>query len=174
MTGVLDKMRGGDLRSIGKSNDVVIEIKKKPSLIDDVFGGLNSDDPVLKARCADVIEKATRGNPELLTGHKKQIISMLKTESRQEVCWHLAQLIPRLQYTSSEEFEIFEVLKRFLSHKSKIVRVCAMESMVDLTERNHALLNEVTRIIRLQVNTGSPAVQARGRNLLKRIDRQAG
>ena len=54
---MLDKLRGGDLRSIGRSNEVVADIKEIPKLIEKIFPGLHDHDPVLKARAADVIEK---------------------------------------------------------------------------------------------------------------------
>ena len=85
---VLDKLRGGDIRSIGRSNEIVADIEKDSTLIEKVFPGLYDSDPVLKARSADVTEKATRNRPEFLLKHKKEIISILKDETQQEVCWH--------------------------------------------------------------------------------------
>ena len=166
---MLDKLRGGDLRSIGRSNEIVAEIKENPMLIEEVFPGLRDRDPVLKARAADVIEKATREKPELLLDHKKELISILKKEKQQEVCWHIAQMIPRLKYTPQEEGVVIQALNHYLSHKSKIVRVSAMEALTDLAQRNKSLLKEVTKTIRFHAQTGSPAVQARGRKLLKRL-----
>ena len=169
MINLLDKLRGGDLRSIGRSNEIVADIKENPLLIEDVFPGLHDRDPVFKARTADVIEKATREKPELLLDHKKEIISILKNEKQQEVCWHIAQMIPRLQYAPAEEEVVILALNGYLSHKSKIVRVSALEALTDLAQRNKSLLKEVTKTIRLHTETGSPAVQARGRKLLKRL-----
>jgi len=44
-----------------------------------------------------------------------------------------------------------------------------MDSLAILAERNSSILNEVIEIIKVQKETGSPAVQARGRKLLKRL-----
>ncbi len=77
---VLDKLRGGDLRSIGRSNEIVADIEADSTIIEKVFPGLYDRDPVLKARCADVIEKSTRNRPELILNHKKEIISILRDE----------------------------------------------------------------------------------------------
>jgi hypothetical protein len=38
-----------------------------------IFPGLHDLDPVLKARAVDVKEKATRGKPELLLYHEREI-----------------------------------------------------------------------------------------------------
>jgi hypothetical protein len=36
---ILDRLEGGDLRSIGSADKVVMEILKKPSLFEEVFSG---------------------------------------------------------------------------------------------------------------------------------------
>ena len=167
---VLDKLRGGDLRSIGRSNEVAGDIEANVSLFETVFRGLYDSDPIVRMRSADVIEKVTRGRPELLLKHKKEIISILKNDEQQEVCWHIAQMIPRLKYTPEEKKEIVGGLNKYLAHKSKTVRVSALEALTDLAEKNQRILKEVINTIRLHVETGSPAVQARGRKLLKRLN----
>jgi len=166
---MLEKLRGGDLRSIGRANEIVADIKKDSTLIEKVFPGLYDSDPVVKARCADVIEKTTIDRPELLSSHKQDIISILQNETQQEVCWHIAQIIPRLKYTPVQEKEIIAGLNRYLSHRSKIVRVCALEALTDLAKKNTMIVKEVIKTILFHVKTGSPAVQARGKKLLKRL-----
>jgi HEAT repeat protein len=167
--GILDKLRGGDLRSIGRSNEVAAAIREKPSLMQDVFRGLGSDDPVVRARSADAIEKASKNDPSLLAPFKKEIIAILKRDVQQEVCWHMAQIVPRLMYTPSEKKGIAATLKKYLEHKSAIVQVSAMEALTELAESNGEGLPEVTNMIHRQMKTGSPAVRARGRKLLKRL-----
>ena len=167
---ILDKLRGGDLRSIGRSNEVAEDIEKNVSLFETVFKGLYDSDPVLRMRSADVIEKVTRKNPQLLSHHTSEVISILTTVEQQEVCWHMAQIAPRIVYSPNEENEIIKALKRYLTHKSKIVRVSAMESLANIAERNRSILNEVIEIIKMHKATGSPAIQVRGRKLLKRLN----
>ncbi len=172
MTDILDDLRGGDRRSIGRADEVVQAIEKNPSLFEAVFRGLYDHDPVVRMRSADVIEKITRNKPELLSGYRSEIISILTSAEQQEVCWHMAQIAPRLAYTVGEESQVVMILKHYLSHQSKIVRVSAMESLAIFAERNRSILNEVIEIIRIQVESGSPAVQSRGRKLLQRLERQ--
>jgi HEAT repeat protein len=164
-------LRGGDLRSIGRSNEVAEDIEKNVSLFEIVFSGLYDTDPVVRMRSAGVIEKATQIKPELLSGHKSEIISILTTIKQQEVCWHMVQIVPPFQFTANEENEIIKALKRFLKHESKIVRVSAMESLAIIAERNRSILKEVVEITKEQ-KKGNPALQARGRKLLKRLERK--
>jgi len=172
MTDILEKLHGGDLRSIGQANEVVQEIEKKPALFGAVFSGLYDREPVVRMRSADVIEKVTKNKPELLSGYTSKAITILAFAEQQEVCWHMAQVAPRLECTANEENEIIEVLKRYLLHKSKIVTVSAMESLAIFAERNSSILHEVIEIIKKQKKNGSPAVQSRGRKLLQRLERK--
>ena len=81
----------------------------------------------------------------------------------------MAQIAPRLICNESEENEIIESLKMCLLHKSKIVQVSAMESLATIAVRNDSMLGEVTDMIVKHMESGSPAVQSRGRKLLKRL-----
>lgn len=172
MTDILEKLRGGDLRSIGRANEVAHEVENNSTLFGAVFSGLYDSDPVVKMRSADVIEKVTKNKPELISGYTSQIISILASAKQQEICWHMAQVSPRLECSESEETELIKLLKKLLLHKSKIVRVSAMDSLAVFAERNNSILNEVIEIIKVQQETGSPAVQSRGRKLLQRLQRK--
>ncbi len=66
MPPILGKLRGGDRRSIGKSNEVVATVLKEPGLFDALFSGLFADDPLIRMRSADAAEKVTAVHPEYL------------------------------------------------------------------------------------------------------------
>ena len=170
MTKFIDKLKGGDLRSIGRADEVVSDIHEDHSLFTEVFRGLYHDDPIVRMRSSDVVEKITRTNPELLFGFEKAIIKEISQFEQQEVCWHVALLLPRLSYTKKQENEIFKTLMRFLDHKSKIVNVNAMEGLATMAIKNPMLRQDVKNTIKSKVASGSPAIQARGRKLLKRFE----
>ncbi|NOX32192.1 MAG: hypothetical protein GXP56_00430 [Deltaproteobacteria bacterium] len=94
-------------------------------------------------RSADVVEKITKDRPELLSGYSSKVISVLESAEQQEVCWHMAQISPRLDLTKIEERRLTELLMKLLSHKSKIVRVSAMDALTSFAERNESILKEV-------------------------------
>ena len=171
MSEILKKLSGGDLRSIGRANEVAHEVEKNPSLFEELFKGLYENDPIIRMRSADVIEKVSKKEPELLSGYTSKVIALMEASVQQEVCWHIAQIAPRLTHTDDEEKRIIKGLKKYLLHKSKIVRVSAMESLVDFAEKNKSIFDEVLGIIGAQIEHGSPAVKSRGRKLLQRIKR---
>jgi len=71
MAKILSKLRGGDRRSIGKVGEVVSAVRKKPDLFKDLVTGLLDEDPVVRMRAADAMEKVSSGNPEFLQPSQK-------------------------------------------------------------------------------------------------------
>src|SRR5512138_2498219 len=69
----LQKLEGGDRRSTGR-NEIVSEVLSKPYLFRVIFSGLSSDDPLIRMRSADAIEKITAQRPELLRPYKNTLI----------------------------------------------------------------------------------------------------
>lgn len=172
MTDILRTLHGGDRRSIGHADKVAQEVGTKPDLFEEFFSGLYADEPIIRMMASDAIEKVTQTRPELLTGYVSKVIAILATAQQQEVCWHMAQIAPRLQYSAEEEKEIVASLKEYLSHKSKIVQVSAMEALAIFAERNTSMLAEVINILDAHQKTGSPAVRSRGKKLLIRLRRR--
>ena len=123
MQAIIDKLRGGDRRSIGRATEVVREIEDNPALFKAVFTGLFDDEPVVRMRSADVIEKVTQGGPELLKGYTSKVISILATAEQQEICWHMAQIAPRLQCNTAQEDEIVELLKNSCRTRARLCRL---------------------------------------------------
>ena len=83
----------------------------------------------------------------------------------------MAQISPRLDLTRSEEKQVVEALKKLLSHKSKIVRVSAMDAMTCFAERDETIADEIEEIIKEQMKSGVPSILSRGRKLLQRLER---
>src|SRR6185369_7114070 len=94
-------LSGGDLRSIGNSNSVILKIKNQ-SDFDGLFKYLFHKDRIVVMRSADSIEKITINNPKYLTKHRKEIIGLCNVAKDKELKWHLALLLPRLNLESNE------------------------------------------------------------------------
>ena len=62
------------------------------------------------------------------------------------------------------------MLRSWLDDRSSIVKTCAMQGLASLTRWNPAMLPEVLDMLRLLSRSGTPAMRARGRILLKRIE----
>jgi hypothetical protein len=166
MVDILSKLRGGDRRSIGKVKDVVRAVRKKPDLFKDLVTGLFEEDPVVRMRAADAMEKLSLDNPKFLQPFKRKLMRLAKVSRQQELRWHIAQMIPRLKLTPKEAATMTEILFGYLNDKSKIVVTFAMQALADLALREAITSTRVIGAIEKLIQTGSPAIQSRGRKLL--------
>jgi len=169
MKDVLAKLKGGDRRSIGRSDEVATEVSKSPALLSDLWAGLFNDDPVVRMRAADAIEKATREHPERLQPWKQAIFEAAFVCENKEVRWHLAQLLPRLSLTPGERETAVRILMGYLADASSIVKTFSMQALADLAARDERLLAQVMPVIERLTQTGTPAMRSRGRKLLKQL-----
>jgi HEAT repeat protein len=172
MSDILDKLKGTDRRSIGKAEVIVREVLDDPDLFDELFKGMLHDDPVVRMRAADAVEKITRERPHLLQSHKKKLFDDVAVIDQQEIRWHVAQMFPRLTLTEPEQNHFVEILFGYLNNKSKIVVTNAMQALADLAENDDQLRLKVIEVIKNMIETGSAAVKSRGRKLLKKLSRE--
>ena len=166
---LLQKLAGTDRRSIGKTNEIVAAVLADPGLFAALFNGILNDDPVLRMRCADAVEKITAVHPEFLRPYKKQLIQHVAKIEQQEVRWHVAQLFSRLKCTPKERRAAVEILEEYLKDKSKIVKTFSMQALADLAEHDETLRLFSIRQLEKLTRTGSPAMKARGRKLLAKL-----
>lgn len=164
---VLEKLAGTDRRSIGLADQVAEEIAGDQTLFDEVFAGMFLNDPVIRMRAADAVEKASRRHPERLYPHKDALLGELAGVDQQEVRWHVAQMLPRLPLNPSERHRAVAILEEFLDDKSTIVRVNALEALVTLARGDSELEREVRRRLLETLESGAPAEKARAQKLLR-------
>ena len=166
MATILSKLGGGDRRSIGKVNAVIAAVRKRPHLFQDLITGLFDENPVIRMRAADAMEKISEEDPQLLQPFKKQLIGLARQTRQQELRWHAAQMIPRLKLTPQETHTVTEIFFDYLTDESKIVVTFAMQALSDLAVREAAVATRLLNAVERLTRAGSPAIQNRGKKLL--------
>ena len=174
MSDFLQKLSGRDRRSIGRANEVVEDVLDDPTLFEVVFDGMLGEDPIIRMRAADVVEKVTAERPQYLDPYKTVLIGRVAEMEQQEVRWHVAQMIPRLELGEEERRRVIGILQAYLGDKSKIVKTSAMQALADLAEQDAGLVPQVIELLEEQQQAGSPAMNARGRRLLVRLRSEPG
>ncbi|MBW2430291.1 MAG: hypothetical protein JRF56_15135 [Deltaproteobacteria bacterium] len=169
MTNILSKLRGGDRRSIGNVDMVVVAVKKKPGLLKNLVSGLFDPDAIIRMRAADAMEKISAGNPRLLQPFKSKLVGLAQQTHQQELRWHLAQMIPRLDLTPQETNTVTDIFVDYLTDDSKIVVTFAMQALSDLATKKGSVSTHVLDVLENLTQTGSPAIQARGKKLLPKL-----
>jgi len=166
MHAILQKLTGGDRRSIGKANEVVAEVLARPALFRKVLSGMLAEDPLVRMRAADAVEKITASHPEYLIPNRKMLIGPVARIDQKEVRWHVAQLLPRVAWNIAERKEVLSLLEDYLQDDSSIVKTFAMQALADLARNSPELRSSVLRRLKQLTAAGTPAMKARGRMLL--------
>ena len=167
---ILKLLDGGDRRSIGRANEVVACVLKDPALIDVLFSGLLLDNPLIRMRSADVLEKVTLIHPEYLLPYRELLLGTLAGIEQPEVRWHVAPMLVRIPLSEREQMAVVEILMSYMHAPSSIVKTFAMQALLDLGVQYEPLRELVLDAIREQLLDATPAMKSRGRKLLKRAE----
>lgn len=170
MNKIMQKLRGDDLRSIGKADEVVQDILNDPSLFKELFEGMLNKDPVIRMRSADAIEKVSVKHPEYLQPFKSKLINHLSKIEQQEVRWHVAQMFSYIETSKIERNKIIKILLSYIeTDESKIVKTFSMQTLADFAEKDEQIKPRMINLIKGMIKNGSPAIISRGKKLLKQL-----
>jgi hypothetical protein len=167
---ILSLLEGGDRRMIGRSDKVAAMVARNPRLFPKLMAGLWSEDPLVRMRAADASEKVTRANRKLLHPYKKELLGLMAEAGEQEMRWHLAAMIPRLPLNARERELATSLLISYLEDRSSIVKTFALQGLADLAKDDSSLRPKVIEILREACRAGTPAMRARSRKLLVRLE----
>lgn len=162
-------LQGGDRRSIGNSNLVVAQILRQPDRLSELIECLWSDDPIVRMRAADATEKVSVQRPGLLKRFKPELLGLADEATQAELRWHLAQILPRLPLTRVERGRVMARLREYLQDHSSIVKTFALQGLAELAEGDPMLESEMTELLEKVCRTGTPAMKARSRKLIKQF-----
>lgn len=163
----LDKLlKDGDLRSIGKANEVVKEVKNQ-SDFDTLFNGLFNSDRKIVMRSADAIEKITIENSGYLSKHKKKVLLLCTTAKDKELKWHLALIVTRIKLSKKEFGKVWQTLTHWATDKneSKIVRVNSIQGLDNLLRQNQELRQDFEITLNELEGENIPSITARIKKL---------
>ena len=161
----------------GRVPEIAAWIANQPRRIPSLIELLWDDDPGVASRAADVLERITREPSTALkraVGALTEELIGLMTEARfPKLRWNLALTIPRLSLTVPECRRVAAALRTYLEDSSSIVKTAALHGLADLTRCDPDALSEVLDLLRVASRSGTPAMRARSRILLKRLENPA-
>ena len=157
---------GGDLRSIGGSNEVTMLIKSQEDF-DVLFSYLYDSNRLIVMRAADSIEKISRKHSSYLSKHKPSVLDFMADAKDKEFKWHLAQLASRMELNGDEKNRVFEILKKWLLDKDegKIVRANSLEALYEISRGNELLIVSFDEILDTIKAENIPSINARIKKL---------
>lgn len=161
-------LAAGRRLDVGRAREVAALMLAAPRKTAQVIECLWDDDPGVANRAADALERASYHKPSLLQPWKDALLARLAEAEQNKLRWNLALMIPRLKLTAPETERAMVALRNYLDDHGSIVRTAAMHGMAGLALQNRALLPEVLDTLRILTRSGTPAMRARGRILLKK------
>jgi hypothetical protein len=160
--------------SVGRVSQIAQWIAGVSRRVPDLIELMWDDDPGVANRAADVLERITRRpSPALkraVTDHKEALLGLLAEAVAKKLRWNLAFTIPRLSLTVPECRRAAAAMHAYLDDSSSIVKTAALHGLADLTRQDPETLPEVLDLLRVAGRSGTPAMRARSRILLKRIE----
>jgi hypothetical protein len=161
-------LEGSDRRSIGRADEVARLVFREPHQFRELIKCLWDENPVVRMRAADAAEKVSAKKPRLLDRYKAELLGLLAEAEQIELRWHLALMVPRLRLTAPECQRAASALHRYLEDRSSIVRTLALQGLADLAQNDASLRGKVKHLLEDAVQSGTPAMRARARKLLKK------
>lgn len=158
---------GSDRRSIGRSNEVARLVLRRPRHFRELIACLWDENPIVRMRAADAAEKVSAKKPSLLDRYKAELLGLLAETEQIELRWHLAAMVPRLPLTVRERHRAAAALHRYLNDRSSIVKTFALQGLADLARSEAGLRPRVKQLLEDAVQSGTPAMRARARKLLR-------
>jgi hypothetical protein len=172
---IRDLLAPGRALDVGRVHEAVALLAKRPRRLPGLMECLWVEDAGVANRAADVLERLTAGrspqlDPERLASWKEALIGLLAEAPFNKLRWNLALTVPRIRLTKAEAQRVAVSLRTYLEDRSSIVKTAAMHGLAGLTRHDQSLLPEVVDLLRLLSRSGTPAMRARGRILLKRLE----
>jgi hypothetical protein len=154
----------------GNACAVAALLIQNPRKAGQVVECLWDEDAGIANRAADALERASSRWPEILARWTDALLDRMLDAEQIKLRWNLALMIWRTPLNESECARAAAVLRRWLEDKSSIVKTCAMHGLAGLTVWDRSLLPEVRDMLRILSRSGTPAMRARGRILLKHME----
>jgi hypothetical protein len=158
----------------GRVPEIVWSIAVQPRRAERVIELMWDDDPGVASRAADVLERISHDpSPALgriLDEYKEALLGLLPDARFKKLRWNLAFVIPRLALTLTEARRAAATLYTFLEDRSSIVKTAALQGLADLTRHDPDSMPAVLDLLRIHGRSGTPAMRARSRHLIQRLD----
>lgn len=175
---VRSMLSGGGPFVKGRACEVAEIVAKQPRRLGSLIECLWDEDAGVASRAADALERATGGrkpelDPRRLAPWKEALLGLLPEAAPKRLRWNLALVLPRTMLTVAEARRAAQALNGYLDDSSSIVKTAAMHGLAGLAAHDPSMLPGVLDLLRTLSRSGTPAMRARGRILLKRLEPRA-
>ena len=155
----------------GHAYGAAMRVLENPRLARQLIECLWDEDEGVSGRAADALETVAAELPAIVARYKDALLGLLVEARSIKLRWHLGLVVTGLKLTRPECRRVAESLNGWLDDRSSIVKTCAMQGLADLTRQDSSLKDEVLDLLRILTRSGTPAMRARGRFLVERLEK---
>ncbi len=159
----------------GRVPEIAAWIRERPRRIPGLPELRWDDDAGVAGRAADALERITRrATPSVRRAVEQftdELLGLLTDAAFPKLKWNLALTLPRLTLSVAECRRAAAALETYLEDASSIVKTAALHGLADLTRQNPESLAAVVDLLRMAERSGTPAMRARSRILLKMLEK---
>ncbi len=154
----------------GRAREVAVLVLDEPKRIAQLIECFWDEDAGVANRAADALERASYYRPSLAARWTEPLIGLMAEAEQNKLRWNLALSVPRLDLSVAEARRAASTLRTYLEDRSSIVKTAAMQGLASLVRCDPSLLPEVLDTLRILSRSGTPAMRARGRFLLRKLE----
>ncbi len=133
-------LTGGDPRSLGQADDVVRAVLGDRLLLGSLIECVFDDDPMVRMRASDALEKICRREPSWLVPHSECLLTEMAAIDQPSVRWHVAQMLARIPLTPRQRASAVAILEGNLTTSSDwLVLNHSLEAMAEFVREDPTL-----------------------------------
>ena len=159
---------GGRSNSLGRTDEVIALVLADRGRLDELYGCLSEDDPWLRMRAADALEKVCRRHPGWLSPYLDRFHREFAASGQPSIQWHLAQIYRQVELTGEQRRTAVDWLAQLLrgAHLDWIVAANAMDTLAQFTRDGAFPPAELRSLLEVQLGHRSKSVVRRAGRLL--------
>jgi hypothetical protein len=167
-------LSGGDRRSIAQATQVLALVRASPRRVAELASLAKDSDRLVAMRALDVLEKLAHEHADWVQPYKKLFIGPLADSDRWEFRLQIVRALPLLTWTPRERARVIQILRLNVEHPRLFVRAWALDSLATFAERDRNLVPIVARGLEDFELSSSHALQARARQIRRRLSGRLG
>jgi len=166
---LLNLLKQGDRKEIGKAADITSIIIETPALMSNLIDCVVNGDETVRSHAAHALMQLAHTHIDLLHPQAHRLLDELLPLPQWEIQEQLSKFLPKLHLSDSQTQRVIHHLHKNLSHKSAIVRTCALQALFDFSQADKTLKISIKTIINRAMKHGPKSLQARARKLNKEL-----
>ena len=159
---------GGKSNSLGRSVEVVAAVLDDKNRLEELYKCIFDDDPWVRMRAADSIEKVCRVEPDWLLPYVDRMFEELSTSTQASILWHLAQIFRQVTLSNKQKTFVIDWLKKTLSSNQIdwIVAANSLDTMFYFLQQGQISTDEFSLVAKVQLRHKSPSVVKKANKLI--------